>query len=36
MSTLFWLRIPFLILFFALSVWLVLTVYRKGGKSGWL
>jgi hypothetical protein len=36
MSTLYWLRIPFLIVFLALIVWLVFTVYRKGGGRKWL
>ena len=36
MITLFTLRIPFLISFLALTVWLLIQVYRKGGAKTWL
>lgn len=36
MSTLFWARIPLVIAFLAFTVWLVITVFRKGGGTKWL
>jgi hypothetical protein len=33
--TLFWLRIPFLILFLALTMWLVYSIYTRGRNSKW-
>jgi hypothetical protein len=35
-TTLFWLRIPFLIVFLALIAWLLFTVYKRGGGRTWL
>jgi hypothetical protein len=36
MSTLYWLRIPFVISFLALTLWFVYIVYRNSGKGTWL
>jgi hypothetical protein len=36
MMTLFHLRIPFVLIFLALTVWMFYTVFRKDGRGKWL
>lgn len=36
MSTLYALRLPFVVSFLALTVWLLYTVYRTNGRDKWL